>query len=59
MKDFKKAFTLAEVLTTLTIIGVIAVLTVPAMQSDITSKTLEKQKLVFNKKFELFLILFD
>ena len=39
-----RAFTLAEVLTTLTVIGVIAVVVLPALNSSVDTKVLEKQK---------------
>jgi len=41
MINFKKAFTLAEVLITLVIIGVIAAITVPTVVADSNQKTFE------------------
>lgn len=42
VKKFSVAFTLAEVLTTLMVIGVVAVLTVPALMQNINKQTLAK-----------------
>ncbi|MCR4881595.1 MAG: hypothetical protein K6A44_06565 [bacterium] len=47
----KTAFTLAETLITLLVIGVVAVLTIPALTQQITECTLGKQRDVFSKKF--------
>ena len=50
--DVKKAaFTLAETLITLMVIGVVAALTIPALMQQIGDYTLEKQRDVFSKKF--------
>ena len=46
----KKAFTLAEVLITLGIIGVVAAMTIPTLMVDINSKQWSTAKDVFNKK---------
>ncbi len=48
----KYAFTLAETLITLLIIGVVAVLTIPALAQNISDYTLSKQRTVFEKKFD-------
>lgn len=47
-----KAFTLAEVLTTLMVIGVVAALTIPNLMQNFQEMTLKKQRTVFSKKFE-------
>lgn len=47
----KKAFTLAEVLTTLMVIGVVAALTIPSMMQNFREMSLGKQRTVFTKKF--------
>ncbi|MCR4880838.1 MAG: type II secretion system GspH family protein [bacterium] len=44
-------FTLAETLITLLVIGVVAALTIPALNQQISEYTLNKQKTVFEKKF--------
>ncbi|MCR4880449.1 MAG: hypothetical protein K6A44_00645 [bacterium] len=44
-------FTLAETLITLLVIGVVAVLTIPALTQQITNYTLNKQKKVFSTKW--------
>ena len=44
---FKKGFTLAEVLITLAILGVIAALTLPALQANYMKQAMEKQTLKF------------
>lgn len=44
---FKKGFTLAEVLITLAILGVIAALTLPALQANYLRQAMEKQTLKF------------
>ena len=46
----KAAFTLAETLITLLVIGVVAALTIPALMQQIGDYTLQKQKKVFEKK---------
>lgn len=43
MKILKKGFTLAEILITLTIIGVVAAVTLPALQNNVNKQALEKQ----------------
>ncbi|MCR4881757.1 MAG: type II secretion system GspH family protein [bacterium] len=48
----KRGFTLAETLITLLVIGVIAVLTIPALIQQIGDYTLSKQRTVFSRKFE-------
>ena len=50
-KKEKKAFTLAETLITLLIIGVVAVLTIPTLTTQINEYILQKQKDVFSKKW--------
>ena len=47
------AFTLAEVLITLAIIGVVAVLTVPALIQNYNEKAWETAKSVFEKRLEV------
>ena len=42
-----KGFTLAEVLITLTIVGVVAAITVPALYSNVNNATMEKQTVKF------------
>ena len=49
----KAAFTLAEVLITLAIIGVVAVLTVPALIQNYNEKAWETAKSVFEKRLEV------
>ena len=44
---FKKGFTLAEVLITLVIIGVVATMTIPTLNQNIANKKLETQTLKF------------
>ena len=51
-KKEKKAFTLAETLITLMVIGVVAALTIPALMQQIGDYTLQKQKDVFSKKWQ-------
>ncbi len=46
----KRGFTLAEVLITLGLIGVVAALTIPNLLNNINNRVLEKQIKVFNKK---------
>ena len=46
-----KAFTLAETLITLLVIGVVAALTIPALMQNISDYTLSKQRKVFTEKF--------
>ena len=48
----KKAFTLAEVLITIGIIGVIAAITLPALNANISNSTFEKQILKFYTQTE-------
>ena len=43
MKFFKNGFTLAEVLITLTIIGVVAATTLPSLNSNVSNRALETQ----------------
>lgn len=50
--NYGKAFTLAEVLTTLMVIGVVAALTIPNLMQIFQEQLLNKQKTVFSKKFE-------
>ena len=51
--DVKRAaFTLAEVLTTLVIIGIIAAITAPILQATISEHILDKQMSVFERKFD-------
>ncbi|MCR4881347.1 MAG: type II secretion system GspH family protein [bacterium] len=45
------AFTLAETLITLLVIGVVAVLTIPSLMLQINEYTLAKQRAAFEKKF--------
>ena len=52
MKKNIKAFTLAETLITLMVIGVVAALTIPALMQQINGYTLQKQKDVFSKKWQ-------
>ena len=49
----KSAFTLAEVLITLAIIGVVAVLTVPALIQNYNAKAWETAQKVFTKRLEV------
>ncbi len=49
----KRAFTLAEVLITLAIIGVVAVLTIPALIQNYNEKAWETAKSVFEKRLEV------
>ncbi len=50
MKQIKKAFTLAEILITLAIIGVVAAMTIPTLIAKINEKVTENQQKVFNAK---------
>ena len=50
MKNCKKAFTLAEVLITLAIIGVVATMTIPTLVADYQKKSWETSRDVFNRK---------
>ena len=50
MKKRILAFTLAETLTTLIVIGVIAVIALPALKGNVDEKTLDSQQKVFNQK---------
>ena len=52
MKTKKTAFTLAEVLITMTIIGIVAVLTVPHLVSNIQEREWATSSQVFLKNFE-------
>ncbi len=47
-----KGFTLAEVLITLTIIGVISAMTIPSLQSNVGTQALEKQTLKFYSQLQ-------
>ncbi|MDD3593781.1 MAG: type II secretion system protein [Candidatus Gastranaerophilales bacterium] len=47
----KNAFTLSEVLTTLMIVGVVAAITIPALNSNITEETKLKSLRAFNNAF--------
>ena len=47
----KRAFTLAETLITLLVIGIVAALTIPSLMQNINEYTLGKQRDVFEKKF--------
>ncbi len=49
---FKRAFTLAEVLITLGIIGVVAAMTIPALIQNYNSKTWKTAASVFDKKLD-------
>lgn len=51
MKKYKKGFTLAEALSVLVIIGIIAMLTVPSLKSNIDDK---KFSLMFDKNLSTF-----
>lgn len=51
-KSYKCAFTLAETLITLFALGVVAVLTLPTLSLNIKGYALEKQRKVFEQKFE-------
>ena len=46
------AFTLAETLITLLVIGIVVVLTLPALMQQVGEYTLKKQRDVFGRKFE-------
>ena len=46
----KAAFTLAEVLTTLTVIGVVAALTIPSLNNEVNSRTLATRQKVFDNR---------
>ena len=48
----KEAFTLAEVLTTLMVIGVVAALTIPTLTQNIGNAILEHQQKIFKAKLE-------
>ena len=50
MKIFKKAFTLAEVLITIGIVGVVAALTIPGLINTISAKAKEAQKETIEKR---------
>ena len=50
MYKFKKAFTLAEVLITLAIVGVVAAMTIPTLVVKINDKVTENQNKVFQAK---------
>lgn len=54
----KKAFTLAEVLITICILGIVAAITLPALNANINNNALEKQTLKFytqmQKAFDLY-----
>ena len=51
-RGVKAAFTLAEILTTLMVIGVVAALTIPTLSQDISHVVLKHQQKVFEKKLE-------
>lgn len=55
IRDFKQkcAFTLAEVLITLVVIGIVAVLTMPAMIKNHNQKAWDTAKSVFEKRIEI------
>ena len=50
LKNRKKAFTLAETLITLTIVGVLAAIIIPIVSQNINDKAFTESKDVFNKK---------
>lgn len=52
MKKILKGFTLAEVLITLSIIGIISAITLPSLQSNIQNQTLEPQISKFYSQME-------
>ena len=52
LKSKKLGFTLAEVLITLMVIGIIAVLIMPSFINFLNNHILERQREVFSKKFE-------
>ena len=47
----KKAFTLAEVLITLTIIGIIAAMVIPSLMADINEKAFDTQRKALYARF--------
>ncbi|MCR4880656.1 MAG: type II secretion system GspH family protein [bacterium] len=51
-RNWLAAFTLAETLITLLVIGVVAVLTIPTLMQQIGDYTLKKQRTVFERKFD-------
>lgn len=50
---FKKAFTLAEVLITLAVIGIVAALTIPKLIQNNNQKAWDTAADVFNKRLEV------